>query len=586
MSFDISFYQLLYKIVAGDTKNISKVDYAPQKPRFENLPIEQPFERATPESQGIRSSYIRGFLKDIADEEVINPHHIMILRHGKVIAECSFAPYRRGMWHAVNSMSKSLTGMAVGIAVGEDKLSPNAKISEIFPGAGKTLPSREYKELAVKHLLTMTSGVDFAETGAVSGNNWLQGYLKAGFKNPPGTEFDYNSMNSYVLSAIIQEIYGVPMDEFIRERLFDPMGIKEFFWEHDPAGICKGGWGLFLKSEDAAKLGWLYMNKGVWNGEQLVPEHWVEVSLRSHADNGRFGYGCQIWMDDRPGSFAYNGLFGQNVICYPDTDMIICINAGDQEIFADGVLTRIRRKYFGEGFEPSENHLPEDPDEFSALNETIAYYENTPHMLLPEKTPEWGFRKRETNPVSIDEFISVLRGHYFELEQARTGLFPIVCQVMHNNYSEGIAKIGFDSVADTLFLLVKEGKWENRLKVGFMKAEISTVMLYSEPYLAGVTGKLSVDENGHTVLMLEIAFLEEACSRLIKIIFEGTEITVETGEVPGNMIINDVLRMSGDQTSVTKLPFVKNLTSGDAKVIIDQVVQSAMQGTDKGHLVM
>ena len=253
----MKLYQLLYKIVVGDTGKISKVDYTPQKVRFVGEPIEQPFERATPESQGIGSSYIRGFLKDIAEEGAIDPHHVMILRNGKVIAECSFAPYRRGMWHSVNSLSKSVTGMAIGIAVGDDKLSPNTKISDIFSGSGITLPSKDRKELAVKHLLTMTSGVDFAEAGAVSGNNWLQGYLKAGFKYSPGDEFDYNSMNSYVLSAIIQEIYEVPLDEFVRDRLFGPMGINEFFWEHDPQGICKGGWGLFLKTEDAAKLGWL-----------------------------------------------------------------------------------------------------------------------------------------------------------------------------------------------------------------------------------------------------------------------------------------------------------------------------------------
>ena len=172
----------------------------------------------------------------------------------------------------------------------------------------------------------MASGVSFNETGAVAGSDWVKGFLEAGIHDSPGTKFEYNSMNSYMLSAVVTEITGETMMDYLRPRLWEPLGITKVFWETCPKGITKGGWGLFLTPEDAAKLGWLYRCKGVWNGQQIIAQEWIEESVKKQIDTDEdgssCGYGYQIWPKKREGSFNFNGMLGQNVLVYPDLDLV------------------------------------------------------------------------------------------------------------------------------------------------------------------------------------------------------------------------------------------------------------------------
>ena len=136
--------------------------------------------------------------------------------------------------------------------------------------------------ITVENLLTMTSGVTFNESGIVSGNDWLGSFLNASVNGKPGTEFQYNSLNTYVLSAIVTKRTGETLTEYLTPRLFGPLGITKYYWETCPKGITKGGWGLFLCAEDMAKLGQLYLQRGKWNGQQLVSEYWIEISTAQH----------------------------------------------------------------------------------------------------------------------------------------------------------------------------------------------------------------------------------------------------------------------------------------------------------------
>ena len=144
------------------------------------------------------------------------------------------------------------------------------------------------------------------------------------------------------------------MVDYLRPRLFEPLGIRKVFWESCPAGITKGGWGLFLCPEDAAKLGVMYVNGGKFEGKQIVPAEWVAASTSVHATPpekmGKYGYGYQVWMEERPGSFAFNGMLGQNVLGYPDTGVVIVTNAGSNELFQTCEMLDIVRKYFGAEF--------------------------------------------------------------------------------------------------------------------------------------------------------------------------------------------------------------------------------------------
>ena len=373
----IAVAELVLNMILGKTGG-TRVDYFPQKPDFPfDAVYEQAFVRATPESQGISSDLFAALLRELDASKDTEMHHFMALRHGKVICECNFAPYPKGMWHITHSMCKSITGMAIGMLIEEEKLKLDENIYDIFPDHINAFSKIFRPVITVENLLTMTSGVTFNESGIVSGNDWLGSFLNASVNGKPGTEFQYNSLNTYVLSAIVTKRTGETLTEYLTPRLFGPLGITKYYWETCPKGITKGGWGLFLCAEDMAKLGQLYLQRGKWNGQQLVSEYWIEISTAQHlkTQNDTYGYGYQLWMEQRPGSFEYNGMLGQNVIIYPDMDMVLVTNAGNKEMFQDCIMLNIIRKYFPVNYHPADV-LPENPLSYSLLKRLCGELEN------------------------------------------------------------------------------------------------------------------------------------------------------------------------------------------------------------------
>ena len=587
--FDVSFWSLLFKLLARQTGRISKVRFEPQKPHFENTPILQPFERATPESQGVPSDHIREFLTALAEDRDASPHHVIVMRHGKIIAECSYAPYVKGMWHITHSMCKSVTGMAVGFAVEEGLVSLDETLESIFPDLvpllNKIRPRSQQTQITIENLLNMTSEVEFSEAGAISGNDWRKGYMSSSVKCEPGTKWDYNSMNSYMLSAVIQEKSGMSMFQYLKPRLFDPLGIDRIYWEFSPEGITKGGWGMFLRPEDAVKLGYLYMNGGRWRDRQIISEEWVRRSISPQTDNGSYGYGYQIWMGQRPGSFAYNGLFGQNVICDPDDDMIIMVNAGNRELFASGAMTEILQRYWGISYRPSDTALAEDRKAYEALQNCIGVLDGT--ISVKEEKPRrgWGLFPRKVEVIDPKEMMETLKGASFRMEGGGIGLFPLISQVMHNNFTDGISEIGFDEEDGVLVVLFREGKEIHRIRVGLDKPEISEILLHAEPYYVGTKGRIATDENDRLCLILDIHFIEEGNLRQIKLFFEGETIEMRCNEKPGDAVIVDALEYTSDTNTLSRVPFVNRLVEGGGLELMDVTIQSTIHPTDFGRLI-
>ena len=373
---ELAVAELIWNLIAGKTGNTSKVTYFPQKPAFpeESPEGEERLERMTPESQGISSAHLAAFLEALGAEKSTDIHQVLIARNGKVICECGYAPYPAGLWHASYSMCKSITGMAIGMLIEEGLLTLEARVVDLFRKRKNLLHLLRQKDITVRHLLTMTSCVNFNEAGSVTGTDWVRGFLESGLGGVPGKEFMYNSMNSYMLSAIVTELTGETLMEYLTPRLWEPLGIRRVFWESCPMGITKGGWGLFLRPEDAAKLGILYLNKGKWKTKQLVRAEWVEDSCREHVSTpsvmSSHGYGYQMWMGGREGAFNLNGMLGQNVVAYPDLNMVIVTNAGSQELFQNCVLMGIVKQYFETDYAPP-GQLPLDPAAQRSLRNTI-----------------------------------------------------------------------------------------------------------------------------------------------------------------------------------------------------------------------
>lgn len=587
----LAVYELLRDIIKGKTGAISKVTYKPQKPAFPVGDIEQKFPRSTPEEQGVSSRYLASFVKEVVNKKETDIHNIMVFRNGHVIGEYSFAPYQREIWHISHSLCKSITGMAIGLLISEGKLSLDDKVVKLL-SKKSLLGSVRQKNITVKHLLTMTSGVSFNELGIVSGDEWVREYLNASVSAAPGEKFEYNSMNSYILSAIVTEITGQSMAEYLKPRLFEPLGITKIFWESCPKGVTKGGWGLFLCQEDAAKLGQLYLQNGQWKGQQIIPKSWVSESIKKHedtpADMGGFGYGYQMWCAGRANSFNFNGMLGQNVIVYPDLEMVIVTNAGSDELFQNCELIKVIRKYFEEDFSPAKA-LDVDPVGAMYLG-AVSQQMKESRGIVPEtgrgiiRSGGWSKgrqrRARRLSEQSAERRMQMLHGNEYRLNVKQVGIFPLIMQVFHNNFTDGIETIGFRFSEGTSYLILKEGEDELRLAIGFRKAETAEISIHGEPYLVAVKGKFARNEYEEIVLLLDIAYLEEAARREIKITFKTADkIEVTFDETPGKKLIGDGLGEVVHAASMTKLHTFIGLESTELpEMLIARTVSPVISG--------
>lgn len=600
----IAVAELVLNMILGKTGG-TRVDYFPQKPDFPfDAVYEQAFVRATPESQGISSDLFAALLRELDASKDTEMHHFMALRHGKVICECNFAPYPKGMWHITHSMCKSITGMAIGMLIEEEKLKLDENIYDIFPDHINAFSKIFRPVITVENLLTMTSGVTFNESGIVSGNDWLGSFLNASVNGKPGTEFQYNSLNTYVLSAIVTKRTGETLTEYLTPRLFGPLGITKYYWETCPKGITKGGWGLFLCAEDMAKLGQLYLQRGKWNGQQLVSEYWIEISTARHlkTQNDTYGYGYQLWMEQRPGSFEYNGMLGQNVIIYPDMDMVLVTNAGNKEMFQDCIMLNIIRKYFPVNYHPADV-LPENPLSYSLLKRLCGELENgennnrstslrgrwkrnvVSRRKHSDKKYSYRISAAVDRPSDHHSFMRAVSGRTYVMEQQNIGIAPLFVQVFHNNMTDGISEISFTYDAGNFCVSFTEGEVIHKLPVGFGKAADGCVDLHGEHYLVATLGEFARDENDIPVLKLEITFIEECVKRKAHIFFhEDNGIEIKWNETPGKKMILAGLSSITEELSGN---FLYNSLLGDHNItteLLHRLMKQTIEPVVRGYL--
>ncbi len=258
-------------------------------------------------------------------------HSIMVLHHGRVVAEKWWGENDPDTPHILNSVSKSFTATAVGFGVAEGLLTLDDKVVSFFPDKVPAEHSPNLAAMTVRHLLTMSTGQ--AKEPAHTGGDWVAGFLTAPVEDAPGTVFRYNSMATFMLSAIMQKVSGQKLTDYLQTRLFGPLAIEGYRWDENPDGIPVGGWGLYIKTEDMAKFGQLFLQNGVWNGEQILPEGWAEEASTRKISNGTApdsdwtqGYCYQMWRS-RHNSFRADGANGQYILVLPDNDAVIAITA-------------------------------------------------------------------------------------------------------------------------------------------------------------------------------------------------------------------------------------------------------------------
>ncbi|MBQ6186250.1 MAG: serine hydrolase [Bacteroidales bacterium] len=319
------------------------ISLAACSPKNGNLPR----GKASAQMDKAMSEYLQA-VKDCSEDL----HSIMVVQHGKVLAEHFFVPDTA---HVLHSVSKTFTSTAVGFAISEGLLHLDDKIVDLFPESVPENASDTLSRITIRHLLTMNSGHGKDPTGSVRSNDgdWVRGFMEWPIEYEPGTCYCYNSLGTYVLSAAVQKVTGQKVVDYLESRLWQPLGIEKPKWLESPAGINTGGWGLYLHTEDLAKMGLCILNGGKFAGKQVIPADWVkemsakqvpccpagtnEVQMRERnvdpaTSDWLQGYGYQMWRC-RHNAFRADGAYGQYIIVIPEKDAVVVTTAqiGDMQ---------------------------------------------------------------------------------------------------------------------------------------------------------------------------------------------------------------------------------------------------------------
>jgi CubicO group peptidase (beta-lactamase class C family) len=303
--------------------------------------------RATPASQKIDANAIDAYITALEKHEEIEPHSLILIRHGQIVAEGEWSPYRADVPQLLHSLSKSFTSTAVGFAVQEGLVSLDDTVISYFPELDEEITDPGSRRILVRHALAMASGHlqdTYAQALLDPRGDVVRGFLLMPPDREPGTVFAYNQSCTYSLAAIVQKVSGASLIDFLRPRLFEPLGMGEPSWIADVTGRQLGFSGLHASTEAIALLGQLYLQRGEWEGQQLLSNDWVDeatslqvATTAEQAADWALGYGFQFWMAKH--GFRGDGAFGQFCIVLPEQDAVLAMTGQSINMHAVVELT-------------------------------------------------------------------------------------------------------------------------------------------------------------------------------------------------------------------------------------------------------
>jgi CubicO group peptidase (beta-lactamase class C family) len=338
----------------------------------------------TPEEQGFDSARLANALLTIRERNIL-VHSLLLIRHGYAFVDATFYPYDGTTPHDVASVTKSITTTLIGIAADQGKLKLDQPLVSFF--RDRTIANRDARKerITVRHLTNMASGLDCTPERDEAtlkemwtAPDWVQFVLDRPVRWEPGTQFVYCSPGSHLLSAILQQATGMTALEFARQNLFEPLGIRDVIWPADPQGVTRGWGDIRLLPADMAKIGFLWRNRGVWDGRPIVSRRWVEDSvkpwIKTHGDD-HYGYGWWIATAQEKGeydSYRADGRGGQYTIVVPSLDLIIATTGGG---FGIDEIAPLLVQAIGDTSKP----LPANPDGVTALKSAVVAVAQPPH---------------------------------------------------------------------------------------------------------------------------------------------------------------------------------------------------------------
>ena len=517
--------------------NPSVIPYYPQKTEISGEE-QQYFPRVHPERVGVSSGRLLSMIKALERERRANIHSLVVIKDGAVIAECAHPGYGVNTWHLSHSMSKTLTGMAIGILVSDGLLSVDERLVDIFPDLHYKDP--RFPNISVYHLLTMSAGVRFSEAGSISESHWTEAFFEAPLSYFPGSSFSYNSMNTYILARIVALRSGLSLTDFVTKRILAPLEIENFFWERGPEGVEKGGWGVYMSAESWAKLGYMMLSGGEFFGSRILPEEWVKEATRAHAIApdivGPYNYGYQLWTSENSDNYLFNGMLGQNVWVCPRNNIVVSLNSGNNELFQDSPAMAVVEKYLAADLS-NDLHDSCHAGSYSELRDAEERFFVSRHWVRPYE-PKGGLKyalglaSRTPYPEEWDQLL----GKY-NFIKSNYGMMPLIVRTMQNNMKSSLEGIEFERDGEQIYFTFTEGGESYRLEIGFYDFKETVLDYHGERYIVKVIGEAMENEDREMVYKLELLFPELPNTRMIKLSFnEDGSLLMRMSEMPNHKI--------------------------------------------------
>ncbi len=514
--------------------------------------VEIPLLKKTSYESGISGLELSKLLRRLMTTKACALDGFAVAKEGALICSGYRPPYSKEEPHITNSTCKTITAIGVMFAMAEGLLEVADKVLSFFPEYETLLTTKYVKQMTVEHLLTMTTTTKCSEVTSVVEQDWVKAFLLTDCQYEPGTKFIYNSMNTYMLAAILVKVTGMSLMEYLRTRLFEPLGINDVKWELCPKGIERGGWGMHLSLEGMLKIGIFLANNGAYNGEQLIEAIYIkrmkDIKVSQDVDALSTGYGYQLWHLPK-GLYMLSGMYGQHVIIDEKNGLVVATNAHSDKMFPDSKLTRIiLHSITGENFYKLNTKLKEKSAYKHFLEEFQIFCNG---WDLPEDTKKGSlkaYRKQQEKQIvseraKLQEIATALDGKRLHIDQANFKFFPYMMQGMYQCPPFAVTDVAFKGAANTVKMCFykERSKKEKRELSEVNKLIVEAGNFHYHPQEISIGENkiplcaklfLSKDEDNNVVLQLDMVFPAAGFSRRIKFFLFEERISIECMEYP------------------------------------------------------
>jgi len=533
---------LLFGIADKKSPCKPMISFPEQKPPFPSEQSVERIKRSSPEQVGLDACRLVYLVKQLYQDTSINAENLIVCKDDRVCLETSFHLSDIHHWKNTFSECKTITGIAIGMLYDQGLIRMDEKLSDIFPDMLSPLQRFGIGQVTVHQLLTMQSLATFNEAESMTADEWVKAFLSGGTRGIPGSAFQYNSLNSFMLSAVLQRKTGCTLMEYLNERLFSPMGIRTVYWEKSPDGIQKGGWGLYIIPEDLLKIGLMMLHNGTYNGHRYLSEEWISqmgrVQVIPPQNISTNGYGYHMWVSQDENEWYFNGMYGQNMIIYRKENIVIVCNASNSDMFQNNPIFELCRNVF----------LLHDPrySDREKLSSVLKTVHQDPFIHRP-----LSFVSRYNSWRLLKQIISHAFVPFEGSEDASIGLMPRMMQSVENRYTAGLSKISFEKQGTSFFMLWHEGNEIHWVPLSFDKDITYRDTFGQTEYLLTSRFRIGKDEDHRIVLIGQVDFCETPFKRHFRLYLNSDGAEFKLGEKPGrDFLVSLASSLGPDLTAI------------------------------------